>query len=188
MRNPGGYSVIFDPENGAIENDTITCAHCQRVVIVPPRCDPSDLGGFCRVCMRHICGPCADVGGCVPFEKKLEAYEKANRFHRAVGTVLRVIPLVLILAGTASASELLLTWTDNSSDETYFLVERSTAPNGVFAEITQAAADSTSYRDTLLTAGGQYCYRVSACNTTCSSPTSIQCQRALTLPGGSEFR
>ena len=88
MRSPQGYARVSGPD-GVVERDTFTCHHCQRIVFVAPKADPSTLGGFCRLCMKHICGPCAHEGTCRPFEKKLEEYERANRFHRAVGTVLR---------------------------------------------------------------------------------------------------
>lgn len=56
------------------ECDTFTCGHCQRVVHVPPRCDPADMGGLCKVCMAPICPRCLDKG-CTPFEKALELAE-----------------------------------------------------------------------------------------------------------------
>lgn len=104
MLNPGGYAVWTDRETGRLlERDTITCAHCQRVVYMRPRDASSaretvqglskfdqgaehdgDLGGFCRLCMKHICGPCSDVGTCIPFERKLEINEQAARLHRVI--------------------------------------------------------------------------------------------------------
>lgn len=79
MRRPGGYAqwVGETPR----EADTITCAHCNRVHIITKE----DAGGFCRQCMKALCGPCADLGRCTPFEKKLEQAEARDRFRRAVG-------------------------------------------------------------------------------------------------------
>jgi hypothetical protein len=74
--------VITDPAMPApVEFDTLTCEHCN--VIVRVKTDP---GGFCRVCMRAICGRCADFGKCTPFEKKLDAYEKKMRFRASLGS------------------------------------------------------------------------------------------------------
>lgn len=84
MRKPQGYYVIVEPDKAATEGDTFTCFHCQRVVNVPPKADPSTMGGFCRVCMRLICGPCADKGSCTPWEKQMEAMEKRDRFRRSL--------------------------------------------------------------------------------------------------------
>ena len=79
-----GYAVVLGPD-GNVERDTITCFHCQRVVFIQPGADPSSLGGFCRVCMRHICGPCATQGSCRPFEKQLEQMEAKDRLLRSIG-------------------------------------------------------------------------------------------------------
>jgi hypothetical protein len=84
MRRPGGYAIRAG-EDGVREWDTFTCGHCQRVTLVEARQDPSKLGGFCRVCMKHICGPCADNGTCRPFEKALEQAEARDRFLRSAG-------------------------------------------------------------------------------------------------------
>lgn len=73
----GGYAVIVGPDAPTKEWDTITCAHCNRIV----RCR-TDPGGFCRCCMKPLCGPCADKGVCTPFEARLDAYEKRERFRR----------------------------------------------------------------------------------------------------------
>lgn len=83
MRRPGGYAVTIS-EAGTHEEDTFTCAHGNEIVFVRPGQDPSELGGFCQMCMRHICAKCAAAGGCTPFEKKLEAIERRDRLRRAV--------------------------------------------------------------------------------------------------------
>jgi hypothetical protein len=74
-----GYAVVADPERPTQEWDTLTCAHCSRVVFVQ-----RDPGGFCRVCMKNICGPCADRGRCDPYEKKLERAERQAALWRAM--------------------------------------------------------------------------------------------------------
>lgn len=85
MRKAQGYAVLFGPNDSTRECDTFTCAHCQFVVFVKPKCDPSEAGGFCRLCFKHICGPCADKGACDPFEKKLERMEARGRLMRQIG-------------------------------------------------------------------------------------------------------
>jgi hypothetical protein len=94
MRRPQGQATIFSPD-GIIERDTFTCHHCQKVVTVKPLQDPSaiEYGGTCKGCMRFICAPCVGamttLGKCIPFEKRLEAYERGRAFAEAVGVVLR---------------------------------------------------------------------------------------------------
>jgi hypothetical protein len=57
-----------------------------------------------------------------------------------------------------------LSWTDNSSDETGFIVQRSTTSGSGFTTVTTTAADATSYSDSGLSAGTSYFYRVMATN------------------------
>jgi hypothetical protein len=64
-------------------------------------------------------------------------------------------------ATTISASQINLTWTDNSADETGFEVERATGALG-YIRIATTAANATSYASTGLAAGTQYSFRVRA--------------------------
>lgn len=79
-RRAQGSAVWTDREGReARASDTITCAHCNRVVFthdpMERRIADDDLGGFCLKCMKQTCGPCADVGECTPIEKRLELVE-----------------------------------------------------------------------------------------------------------------
>jgi|GEM_PF-1300837 len=66
-------------------------------------------------------------------------------------------------AGSTTASTTKLAWTDNSSNETGFNVERST--DGInFTGIASTSANTVSYSDTGLTASTTYYYRVRAFN------------------------
>lgn len=62
---------------------------------------------------------------------------------------------------TVSPSEIDLTWTDNSSDETGFIIERR-AGSGAWTEVATVAAGSTSYSDTGLDPLTAYSYRITA--------------------------
>ncbi|MCI0590483.1 MAG: fibronectin type III domain-containing protein [Gammaproteobacteria bacterium] len=57
-----------------------------------------------------------------------------------------------------------LSWTDNSSNETRFKIERKTGPRGKFVQIATVGANVTTYQNTGLTAGTSYFYRVRANN------------------------
>lgn len=84
MRNPGGQATWYGAEGKPLERDTFTCCHCNRVVVVPPKASPSDLGGWCGLCAKPVCPQCAGKE-CVPFEMKLEQIESRERFFRQVG-------------------------------------------------------------------------------------------------------
>lgn len=87
MRNPGGYGIIIDPVFGVSEFDTITCSHCQTIVRVDAGHDPADIGAFCTICAKHICGPCHESmsrgNGCIPWEKKMEQIEARDRARKS---------------------------------------------------------------------------------------------------------
>lgn len=74
-----GYLTIVHPDNPLVEVDTITCAHCQRIEPVK-----SESLGLCRLCYANICGPCVDLGECVPFERKLDEMESKDQLRRAL--------------------------------------------------------------------------------------------------------
>ncbi len=69
-----------------------------------------------------------------------------------------------------SPTEISLSWTDNSTNETSFIIERKTG-TGVYAQIGTTNKDITTYSDTGLTPATTYTYRVSAINAAGSSPT-----------------
>lgn len=69
-----------------------------------------------------------------------------------------------------SASDLLLTWSDNSDDEEGFIIERLQGDS--FEMIGEVTVDISKYRDTGLTPGINYSYRVSAFNSFAASDYS----------------
>jgi hypothetical protein len=75
-------------------------------------------------------------------------------------------PTALITTG-AAAGQFNLSWTDQSSNEAYFELQRSRKSGGVWGAsqvVTQTAAGVTTYLDTGLVSGSQYLYKVRACN------------------------
>jgi hypothetical protein len=66
-----------------------------------------------------------------------------------------------LAAAPASSTQINLTWSDNSSNETGFRIERST--DGInFTFVTNVGVNATSYANTGLTASTKYYYRVQA--------------------------
>lgn len=84
-RKVQGYAVIVDPSAPLVEMDTITCCHCQRVVVIKASADVLEKTGWCMRCMKATCGPCADLGKCTPFEKHLERMEARAATARSLG-------------------------------------------------------------------------------------------------------
>jgi hypothetical protein len=67
------------------------------------------------------------------------------------------------LSLTAAASDAILSWTDNSSEENSFEIERSVG-GGAFGLLEAVPADTTTYTDAGLAADTTYAYRVRATN------------------------
>lgn len=71
-----------------------------------------------------------------------------------------------------SDTQALLTWTDNSSDEYGFRIERRAGSVGAFSRLATVAAGTTSYTDSGLQSGRIYYYRVCAYQAGGNSPYS----------------
>src|SRR5262249_24370303 len=74
------------------------------------------------------------------------------------------------LVGTAvSSTQIKLTWTDNSTNETAFQIWRKPA-GGSWVFLSYIPANSTSFLDPTVSAGGTYTYTIRAINATLVSP------------------
>jgi titin len=74
-----------------------------------------------------------------------------------------------LTAAVISNSEIDLAWTDNSTIETGFVIERSSDGGASFAPLAQVSANVTAYADTTAGDGVSYVYRVKAVDMTSSS-------------------
>jgi hypothetical protein len=74
-------------------------------------------------------------------------------------------------AQALSASQVQLSWTDNSNNELGFLIERR-QPNGAYKEISRTGPNTTRFIDNGLSRNQQYFYRIRAYNNNGSSPYS----------------
>jgi len=86
-RITGNASSVHAVTGRTIEQDTITCAHCNRVVMLHDthgvKLPAEKIGGLCASCIKPICPLC--VGrGCRPFERALEKAEGRDRLLRAI--------------------------------------------------------------------------------------------------------
>jgi len=93
-------------------------------------------------------------------------------------TLRRAFPMfVLVLTAVlwpveSDAAQLTLTWTDNSTNEDGFAIERKTGPTGTFAQIATVGPRVTSYVDSGIASVTTYCYRLLAFNTAGNSAYS----------------
>lgn len=91
--------------------------------------------------------------------------------------LLLTLLLTLFAPLSAWAVQATVTWTDNSSDETGFRVERRDGVDAnPFVAQTTTAANVTTFNQAGLTLGTRYCYRVLAVNAFGdSAPTAVVC-------------
>lgn len=87
-----------------------------------------------------------------------------------------------LTASVSSANAVALTWTDNSSNEDAFQLERSTGPNSTAAStvMVSLAADQESYLDAGLVPGLTYFYRLRASNS--AGASALSNRPLVTLP------
>ena len=85
--------------------------------------------------------------------------------------------MVAILAHTGvEAAQLTLGWTDNSTDETGFKIERGLSTSGPFTQVGTTGADIGSYTNSGLADATNYCFRVRAYNSGGDSTyTNVAC-------------
>ncbi len=94
-----------------------------------------------------------------------------------------LIPPSNLTATVQSGKTVVLTWTDNSTGENGFKIERKES-GGQFIEIATVVSNQTKYTDSDLQANQTYIYRIRAFNTVAYSAYSNEA--SVTLSGGSK--
>ncbi len=115
----------------------------------------------------HHCATCPNRG--VPIPNIITHLGSSLPANAIGGTVVNPPAAPSNLTATAAAcNQVNLTWTDNSTDESQFVIERGT--NGTtFTQIATVSANVVSYSDTTVAASTTYYYRVKASNSGGSS-------------------
>jgi subtilisin family serine protease len=87
-------------------------------------------------------------------------------------------------ASVFSSSQINLSWTDNSNNETSFLIFRKTGAGGTYAQIATVGSNVTSYSNSGLSASTAYYYVVYASNSVGSSAASNEANGTTLASGG----
>ena len=86
-----------------------------------------------------------------------------------------------LTATLQAGPQALLTWTDNSTNETGFVIERS-VNGGIFSVLGQVGTGIVSFTDPTISAGSTFTYRVKAVNSAGSSAYSNTASVSLAVP------
>ncbi len=103
---------------------------------------------------------------------------RAGAIAARIGSL--IVLLIMGTLATAHAAQLTLTWSDASSNETGFHIQRKTGTGGTYGTLTSVESGTTGYVDGTVTAGTNYCYRVSAYNSAGDSAYSNEACAAAT--------
>jgi len=94
FRQHHGYFQSADPDptkskgqQALVEHSTVTCGHCNRIVLVKAMCKPEETPyTLCWGCHRNICLQCDEERSrtlvCDVIEKKIERMEARDRLLR----------------------------------------------------------------------------------------------------------
>ena len=88
----------------------------------------------------------------------------ASVYSNEVEAVTILIPPSSLSLDVLSASQIKLSWLDNSSNENGFIIERKTGSSGTYSEITTVTNNIISFTDTNLSYGTNYYYRLKSYN------------------------
>jgi subtilisin family serine protease len=100
------------------------------------------------------------------FTNKLLSDGRLNAYNALTLNIETIPPFkpTHLRATTISNTQIDLTWVDNSSVETNYIIERKTGIDGIYVEIETLSQNATTYSDTTVTEGTTYYYSVRAYN------------------------
>jgi len=88
------------------------------------------------------------------------SYWSAEFFGITGAPPVSLSPPTNVSATAVSSSQINLSWTDNESTESAYLVKRSTSSGGTYSTIATLAPNTTSYSNTALAASTTYYYKI----------------------------
>ena len=121
---------------------------------------------------------------------RVRAYTSYTNSDYAITTSLKAtLPCAATGLGlsVASPTQINLSWTDNSGNESGFKIERKTGAAGTYGEIYSTAANATTYNNTGLGDGTVYYYRLRSYNSDGNSSYSNEAYATTTLAAPSNF-
>jgi titin len=184
-------TLATQARTGNVVTSTGAAAYTDLTATALPVATPQPVYAYQVYAVKTTTVPAATVGGAATTVTSVSA--PSNEAHTGVATTAGA-PSGLT-AVTSSGTSIVLSWIDNSTNETSFLVSR-TDPNGVTvtfatpartATLKTAVGGSVSYTDATAVVGTLYTYSVAAVTSTAAvlpvvtGPSSKSVQASLTL-------
>ncbi len=162
---PNGVDLVLGGHNHFYQHNLVN--GIQHVIICPVGPSPR-TPGTASYTQYSVSSNCYGIIDITPTTLDLTAYDPngavLHTIHLSKGPPAIQAPTNLS-ASTVSSSQINLSWTDNSSNETRFRIER--APfGGAFSFLANVNANITTYSNTGLSGNTTYRYRVRAENAT----------------------
>jgi hypothetical protein len=110
-----------------------------------------------------------------------------STYTAAFAGITRLIAPGSLVITTATDTDITLSWSDNSANETGTVIERSATSGSGFVEIGTAGANVTTFTDTTVVPGATYFYRVRATNAVAQSDDSSEVSATATAYVAAEF-
>lgn len=161
--NDTWYDLVFvwrGGNDGNIYKDGVLLTHSTSTATTPLAITNSSTPFYIGYSVNSGTRFAGEIAHAMVYRNRALTPQEIVSLHTDPYQAFRVIPNYRILNLSTATFTSALTWTDNSTDETLFSIERSsTSASAGFAEIDTVAADVVSYNDAGLSAG-DYWYRM----------------------------
>ncbi|MFH1228250.1 MAG: fibronectin type III domain-containing protein [Planctomycetota bacterium] len=117
------------------------------------------------------------------YSYRVKAYKSAEEtaYTNVISATTTLTPPSSLNVAVISSSQINLTWTDNTDNETGYKIERKTGLGGTYSQIATVNANISAYSNTGLVDGATYYYRVRAYNANTNSAYSNEASDVIPL-------